>query len=197
MWNFPIIIQERGEIWPDFWITSDCLFNIAFLKRFLQARNFFIFSKIHDGLFKDFSKFLKNWTLKELANFWTCVRGRRQASHFRWDIVLWTDDNEDIRLQSLPVILIVGFFINQPRNNRNLTCFVKMVRLYIWQNYLKAIFTDSDFHHFSENNDGLSKDFLEMSWKLDLNKTWQIFMLLARDTSGIAFSLRYRLLNWR
>ena len=91
------------------------LFHKAIFKRFSHGQISSFFSEFNDGLYKDFSKFLENWTIIKHGKFGSIVRGRRQASHFRLDIVIWTDDNEDIRLWILPVILIASFCSIPPR----------------------------------------------------------------------------------
>ena len=120
---------------PISWITSVCLFDEAILKRFSHTQNFFFFSKINDGLSTDFSKFLENWTLIKHGKFWSSMRGRRRASQFRWDFVIWTDDHEDIRLHSLPVILNVEVCSNKKKSgefhlNRDLLQFAYSTKLF-------------------------------------------------------------------
>ena len=97
LWDFAVINQYGSEISPDSWWTSVCLVDKAVLKRFSLCQNFFIFSKIHDGLSKVFSKFVENRTSIKHGNFWSSMRRRRQESYLLWNIVIWIDHNEDLR----------------------------------------------------------------------------------------------------
>ena len=75
LWDFEVINQDGSEISPDSWRTSVCLVDKVILKRFSHTPKNLIFSKIYDGLFKDFSNIFEFWTLIKHGNFWSSMRG--------------------------------------------------------------------------------------------------------------------------